>query len=121
MARAFQLLSGEQIAQQVADSLRPLYGSRLKRVILYGSWARGEADPEGSDVDLLVILDSVDDYRAERDRIGEIADDLAVTAGRPVMTFPVSEGDLRNPQTPVLVEAVRDGIDFYPVDDQRSA
>jgi hypothetical protein len=44
------------IARAVARDLRELYGERLKHVILFGSRARGDADPE-SDIDLLVVLD----------------------------------------------------------------
>lgn len=35
--------------------LDALYGARLVRVVLFGSYARGEATPE-SDVDVLVVL-----------------------------------------------------------------
>jgi len=40
------------IVRRAAD----LYGSRLVGVVVFGSWARGEA-ADGSDVDLLVVLD----------------------------------------------------------------
>src|SRR6266542_2151306 len=33
----------ETIARAVADDLKALYGKRLRKVILYGSWARGDA------------------------------------------------------------------------------
>src|SRR6266571_2296599 len=46
-------------AAAVAAELRALYGGRLRRVVLFGSWARGDAHPE-SDIDLLVVLDRVD-------------------------------------------------------------
>jgi predicted nucleotidyltransferase len=41
---------------QLERGLRDLYGERLRGLLLYGSYARGEAD-EGSDVDLLILLD----------------------------------------------------------------
>ena len=43
----------EGIARAVADDLRGLYGARLRKVLLFGSWARGDAHPE-SDIDLLI-------------------------------------------------------------------
>ena len=43
-------------ARDYAGSLRTKLGARLKRVILFGSQARGDAK-EGSDYDLVVILD----------------------------------------------------------------
>src|SRR6266516_4203797 len=39
-----------QIAREVAGDLRRLYGDRLSSVVLFGSWARGDAHPE-SDID----------------------------------------------------------------------
>jgi uncharacterized protein (UPF0332 family) len=48
-----------EIAHEVADDLRRVYGDRLRRVLLFGSWARGDAHPE-SDIDLLVVLDRLD-------------------------------------------------------------
>lgn len=42
--------------REVKERLRETYGDRLRRAILYGSQARGDADEE-SDVDVLVVLD----------------------------------------------------------------
>ncbi|MGI8911693.1 MAG: nucleotidyltransferase domain-containing protein [Rubrobacteraceae bacterium] len=39
-----------------ARGLGTIYGERYRGMVLYGSYARGEAD-EGSDVDLLLLLD----------------------------------------------------------------
>jgi predicted nucleotidyltransferase len=43
------------VLQQLRAGLLALYGDRLDRVLLYGSRARGDAEPD-SDVDVLVVL-----------------------------------------------------------------
>lgn len=40
--------------------LRDLFGNKLNDVILYGSYARNEAE-EGSDIDLMVLVDLTDE------------------------------------------------------------
>ena len=49
----------ERMANKIAETFRP------QRIILFGSWARGEETPD-SDVDLLVIMPHVADPRALR-------------------------------------------------------
>lgn len=39
--------------------VRARFGSRVQRVVLFGSYARGEADPLTSDADLLVVIDGL--------------------------------------------------------------
>lgn len=50
-----QLLS--EIAQHAAES----FGDRLESVVLYGSYARNEADAE-SDVDVMILVDAPKEY-----------------------------------------------------------
>ncbi|MBM4029452.1 MAG: nucleotidyltransferase domain-containing protein, partial [Planctomycetes bacterium] len=47
----------KRLVDQVKAFLHERYGDGIKRVILYGSHARGEAT-EDSDVDVLVLTDS---------------------------------------------------------------
>jgi predicted nucleotidyltransferase len=49
------MVDKNSVAQAVKTELRTLYGSRLSKLILYGSYARGE-QREGSDIDFLVVL-----------------------------------------------------------------
>ena len=49
----------ERMANKIAETFRP------QRIILFGSWARGEQTSD-SDVDLLVIMPQVTDSRALR-------------------------------------------------------
>ena len=48
-----------QLSQEVKQVLTELYGDRLNRVILYGSYARGDFHAE-SDVDYMVVLNDTD-------------------------------------------------------------
>src|SRR2546422_10814817 len=50
-------LTVEQFAAEVARAL----GARLVALLLYGSWARGTHVPDRSDVNTLLLCDTVDD------------------------------------------------------------
>lgn len=49
------LLNKDVIAQAVKNQLHSLYGNRLAKLVLFGSYARGDQNEE-SDVDFLVVL-----------------------------------------------------------------
>jgi uncharacterized protein (UPF0332 family)/predicted nucleotidyltransferase len=95
---------GHEIARQVCEDLRPLYGDRLRDVVLVGSRARGEAHPE-SDVDLLVVLDEVesvwDELATMDDALWRHSYDYDVV----VTAVPVGEQDLRQFKLPAVVRA----------------
>ena len=44
------------VLEEFKREIKKLYGKRLRDIILYGSWARGDAT-EDSDIDVLVILE----------------------------------------------------------------
>lgn len=48
----------QSMAKRIAQKFRPM------KIIVFGSWARGEAGP-GSDVDLLVIMDCTHEQKQE--------------------------------------------------------
>ena len=97
-----------EIARAVADELRGLYGDRLRRVLLVGSWARGDAHPE-SDIDLLVVLDRVDSPWDELERMDEILDQHSVRNETVVSAMPVAEAELSEPTIPALIRATSEG------------
>jgi predicted nucleotidyltransferase len=70
------------------------YGERLKGVVLYGSEARGEAD-EGSDVDLMVLLDGPVDTGREIREIVHLIYGLQIEHEffQPVEVIPVNAED----------------------------
>jgi predicted nucleotidyltransferase len=100
--------SDEQLARRVARELRELYGARLKQVVLFGSRARGDADPD-SDMDLIVVLDPMDDRWAEHDRMDELLWRETLESGIVISAIPLSVSDLAEPKTMALMQARVEG------------
>jgi Uncharacterised protein family (UPF0158)/Nucleotidyltransferase domain len=98
------------IARGVAEDLRGLYGNRLRKVILFGSWARGDAHPE-SDIDLLVVLDRVQSTWDEQQRMDEILWRHSLENETVVSALPVAEADMRSDSRPVLIRAQAEGLE----------
>jgi predicted nucleotidyltransferase len=98
----------EEVLRDLDDGLRDLYGKRYRGLVLYGSRARGEAD-EGSDVDLLLLLEEpVEVGREIRHSSGVVAS-LALEAGLVLSLAPVSIEDYRASSDPYLINARREG------------
>jgi uncharacterized protein len=99
---------GLRVAHAAAQRLKDAYGERLADVVMFGSWARGEAHEE-SDVDLIVVLDRLGDRAAERNRMVDILFDLEADSRRAIQAFPVARADTsHNPET-FVGAALREG------------
>jgi uncharacterized protein len=69
------------------QALELRFGLRVRKVCLFGSWARGEAH-EHSDVDLAAVIDGLQPEEwAEAVRLGA---EVEVTYGLPISPFVVS-------------------------------
>jgi uncharacterized protein len=55
LIKVFDVVNKDVIAKAVKAELQRLYGDRLAKVILYGSYARGDFRGD-SDIDFLVVL-----------------------------------------------------------------
>lgn len=97
------------ILREFRKELEELYGTRLKKIILYGSWARGEAT-EDSDIDLLIILEGKVTPGAEIDRMIDIITALNLKHGVLISVFPVSEEDYYTINSPLLINVRREGV-----------
>jgi predicted nucleotidyltransferase len=97
-----------QIARAVATDLQALYGSRYRRVLLFGSWARGDAHPE-SDIDVLVVLDRVESPWEELRRMDEILWRHSYRADVVICAVPVGEDELGEAASPLLIRARAEG------------
>lgn len=65
-----------KIIKQFVQELSKILGNRLKKVILYGSYARGDYD-KNSDIDIMILTDLNDEEIVEyRMKVRELACDL---------------------------------------------
>ncbi len=79
-----------RVARRLAEVLRPLYADRLVGIFLYGSRARGESRSD-SDVEVLVILQSIERYGDELERTSATCASLSLEFGLVVSRAFVSE------------------------------
>ena len=71
MSQTLQNLIGQYIAE-----VKKIYGSNLKQVILYGSYARGDYTPD-SDIDVMILLDISDmEIKNYRHQLSEMTYDF---------------------------------------------
>ena len=72
---------------QFRAALDEMYGERIERVVLFGSRARGDAQPD-SDYDIAVFLKDMNDRWAEFDRLALIETGIIATTGAVVHAMP---------------------------------
>ena len=67
--------------QEFIKQVKELLGIRLKKIILYGSYARGDYNKQ-SDVDIMILTDlSFEEIEEYRDKISDIAYDIELSKG----------------------------------------
>ena len=102
-------VDAREVARGVARDLRELYGERLRNVLLFGSWARGDAHPE-SDIDLLVVLDEVPSRQRELARMNGVLWRHSLQNDTVVTEIPVSEAEYLEPTEPFILRARTEGL-----------
>ncbi len=65
-----------QVIDEFVAGVNEILGNRVKKIILYGSYARGDYN-ESSDIDIMILTDLTDDEIVEyREKIWDYAYDL---------------------------------------------
>ena len=100
----------EYILREFKHQIAKLYGQRLKKVVLYGSYARGQANDEHSDIDLAVVLAGAVEPCEEIDRMADIFTELNLEHNVLIAVYPVSEGDFEKVESPLLINVRKEGI-----------
>ena len=98
-----------QVLREFRERLDVLYGPRLRDVILFGSYARGDAE-EGSDIDLMVVLEDFADAEAELQRMDPIASELSLEHDVVIVDMVVRAHDYVHRDSPLLLNIRREGV-----------
>ncbi|MGC9319530.1 MAG: nucleotidyltransferase domain-containing protein [Armatimonadota bacterium] len=102
----------DEALRQLRARLEDLYGERLKGLYLFGSRARGDAEPD-SDVDVAVVLDDSDSVYREIRRMSEIGARTSLDLDLHVSPIPVREGDWREGTSVFLRNVAREGVPVH--------
>lgn len=98
-----------RLLNQVKARLHETYGERIKRVILYGSHARGEATKD-SDVDVLVVVDLSLDPREVEDSLSDFLYDIILNEGELFSVIAVSEERFESYRSPFMLNVKKEGV-----------
>jgi uncharacterized protein len=85
------------------------FGQRLKYLILYGSFARGDFR-DNSDIDVLVVLDQIQSEIEEIETLAALKTDLMLDHDRYLSTNPVSFEKFENSDFTFFRNVKRDGV-----------
>jgi len=99
----------KRLVDQVKAFLYERYGEGIKRVILYGSYARGEAT-EDSDVDVLVLVDQSLSLREVRDSLNDLLYDMLLDEGELVSVVVLTEDHFEKRNLPFMLNVRKEGI-----------
>lgn len=99
----------EELLNCIKDRLEDAYGDRLQGVVLYGSEARGEAEPD-SDIDLLVLLKGPVQFGKDLRTNIDVLYDLQLEFIRPIHAMPVDVEIFRTGKYAVYRNAQKEGV-----------
>jgi uncharacterized protein len=99
----------KSILAELRRRFEALYGPRLVKMVLYGSQARGDAEP-GSDIDVLMVLGGSVDPSDELSRTLDDTVALSYQYGQSIMCVFVSEEEYAHERSPLLLNVRREGV-----------
>jgi predicted nucleotidyltransferase len=93
----------------VKKYLEDLYGKKIKRVIVYGSFARGDAT-EDSDIDLMVVVDDMNNPREVEKSLNGLLFDILLDKGELISVMAIPESIFYGYNSPFLHNVREEGV-----------
>jgi len=97
------------ILEDVKKSIEKIYGKQLKGIILFGSYARGDFT-EGSDIDIIVLLEDMGDPVAEKEKFFDAIWQLDLKYDTVISVLPFDENQFKTRRLPVILNAKKEGF-----------
>lgn len=102
----------DPLLKRFRTTLDQTYGSRLERVVLYGSRARSDAR-EDSDYDIAVFLrDYTPGASTELYRLADMSTAILAEGGAFIHAMPYPAGSYNDPRMPLMYAIRAEGIDL---------
>ena len=102
------MASLDTVLSQFLERVAATYGSRIERVVLFGSRARGDAKQD-SDYDFAVFLHDIKSRWEEFGRLADIEIEILENTGAIVDALPYPAGSWRDEASPLMGEIRREG------------
>jgi len=91
------------------EQIKHLYKERFDKIIIYGSYARGDYN-NYSDIDILVILNNDVNKSKEINNMMDIITDLNLKFNVLISVIPVSKYEYDNINSPLLINIRKEGV-----------
>jgi uncharacterized protein len=100
----------EKLLRDLKKGLTEIYGDRLKAVVLFGSYARGDAHPPDSDIDVMIVLKGEFDYAEEEKRSSDLIASLCLENEVLISWVFVSDTEYIQSRMPLLLNVRKEGV-----------
>jgi predicted nucleotidyltransferase len=97
------------ILAELRSRLEALYGDRLVKLVLYGSQARGDAEPD-SDIDVLAVLKGPVQVGTEIERGSTVTAPLSLEHDVVISCVYVQEDRYKRDRGPLLLNVEAEGV-----------
>jgi len=99
-----------KILRELKKGLESIYGDQLKAIILFGSYARGDAHSPDSDIDVMIVLKGKFDYW-EMDKLSsELVANLSLENDVLISTKLASETKYAESKMPLYINVRKEGV-----------
>lgn len=103
------------VLQEYIEQIQKIYGSHLASIILYGSYARGDARSD-SDIDIMILVDlSDDEIREYSEKLSQVTFDINLDNDVMIMPIVKNISHFRTwiPSYPFYRNIYQEGVRLY--------
>ena len=98
------------ILQELKEGLQKIYGDQLKAVILFGSYARGDAHPPDSDIDVMIVLKGEFEHRIIDERSSDFIAALCLKHDVLISWRFATESNYLQSGMPLMINIRKEGV-----------